>query len=135
MTAERTRITHVDELPPGRMREAILLGKPIVVANVDGSYVAFQNECLHAHVRLSEGRLEGDVVVCRWHQWRYRVTTGEALTDECPYASFTTFPVFVEGGEVFVGHDPLTRIRRRPMEELEGAGLASRSQTTRTEEP
>jgi nitrite reductase/ring-hydroxylating ferredoxin subunit len=116
----RTRVARADELEPGRMKEATLLGRPIVVANVDRRYVAFQNECLHARVRLSEGRLEGDVVICRWHQWRYRTTTGEVLSDESPYATFTTFETFVEDGELFVSHEPLTRICARPQPDHEG---------------
>ncbi len=131
MSGARTKVANVDEVPPGRMREATLLGKPVVVANVSGEYTVFQNECLHARVRLSEGRLEGDVVTCRWHQWQYRVTTGEALTDECPYATLTTFPVFVENDELFAGHEPKTRIRRRRSEDQSDGDSQSHRRTRR----
>lgn len=108
----RTRVTTIDQVPLGAMVEARLEGKPIVVANVDGELFAFPNACLHYGVRLSEGKLDGKVVTCRWHQWRYQLETGRVLSDESPYATFTTFPVVVESGEVFVLHEPRTRVAR-----------------------
>lgn len=108
----RTRVAEVDEVPPGCMREASILGKPIVVANVDDEFYAFQNACLHYQVRLSEGVLDHTTVTCRWHQWHYRIDTGQVLSDESEYATFTTFPVVVEGRDVWVIHEPKTRITR-----------------------
>jgi nitrite reductase/ring-hydroxylating ferredoxin subunit len=108
----RTRVAAVGEVPPGTMLEARLQGRPIVVANADGELFAFQNACLHYGVRLSEGCLDGQMVTCRWHQWRYHLGTGRVVSDESPYATFTTFPVVVESGEVFVEHEPRTRITR-----------------------
>lgn len=109
----RTLVGHVDELAPGTMKKASLGGKPIVVANVGNRFYAFQDSCLHYQVRLSEGVLEGPVVTCRWHQWQYRVDTGEVLSDESEYETFTTFPTVVEDDELYVLHEPATRIVRR----------------------
>ena len=109
-----TRVARAGDVPPGEMIPVTLLGRPIVVANLGDQLVAFQNECLHAHVRLSEGILDGDIVTCRWHQWQYCVRTGDVLTDESPYGTFTTFGVIVEDGDIFVEHRPKTRITVRP---------------------
>lgn len=109
----RTHVSAVDEVPPGTMRRASIAGKPIVVANVNDQFFAFQDACLHYQVRLSEGLLEGHVVTCRWHQWRYRIDTGEVLAEESDHATFTTFPTAVENGEIYVLHEPATRITRR----------------------
>lgn len=109
-----TRIGCLADVPPGTMIAAALEGRPIVVANLGDEVVAFQNSCLHAGVRLSEGLLNGAVVTCRWHQWRYCLRSGEVLTDESPYATFTTFPVDVRDGEMYVHHSPRTTITARP---------------------
>lgn len=98
------------------MLPTMLDGRPIVVANLGTDVVAFQNSCLHARVRLSEGLLQGDVVTCRWHQWQYCTRTGEVLTDESPYATFLTFPVHVMGDEILVEPIPKTKITARPVE-------------------
>lgn len=107
-------VGRADELPPGSMKEAIHLGRSIVVANIEGTYVAFQNSCLHYGVKLSDGTLNGDVVTCRWHQWRYCPLTGKVLTEESPYETLTTFTVHVIDGELLVEREPKTRIRPRP---------------------
>lgn len=112
--APRTCVGDLSDFPDATMRTARLGGRPVVLARVGDRIACFPDRCLHAHVRLSEGRLEGDVLTCRWHQWRYRLTTGEVLTEESPYSSFTTFPVSVEDGRVWVSHLPATRPQLRP---------------------
>lgn len=109
-----TRVGSTTDVPAGAMVPVTVEGRPLVVANIGDELVAFQDSCLHARVRLSEGLLAGDVVTCRWHQWQYCVRTGDVLTDESPYATFTTFPVLVDDGDVFVEHTPKTRITVRP---------------------
>ena len=54
-----------------------LLGRTILDRSVvlyrleDGTPVALQNRCCHRSFPLSEGRLEGDTLVCRYHGLRY----------------------------------------------------------------
>jgi nitrite reductase/ring-hydroxylating ferredoxin subunit len=96
------------------MKEAKLQGRSIVVVNLGDTYVAFPNACLHYQVRLSEGKIDGDVVTCRWHQWEYCVRTGDVLTDESPYATMVTFAVTEQDGELFVSPRPRTKITPRP---------------------
>lgn len=107
-------VARVDQVPPGTMKEARLRNRPIVVANVHGRLVAFQNRCLHYGIRLSDGVLAGSVLTCRWHQWRYDVCTGRMLTEESPYETFLTYPVIVQDDIVYVDPSPITRLRRRP---------------------
>ena len=112
--AELVKVARADDVPPGTMTEARVHGKAIVVANLGDEYVAFPNACLHYQVRLSEGRLDGDVVTCRWHQWQYCVRTGEVLTDESPYATMITLAVTERDGDLFVSKRPRTTITARP---------------------
>lgn len=109
-------VARVDQIPPGTMRQARLRNRPVVIANVDGRLVAFQNRCLHYGVRLSEGRLDGSVVTCRWHQWRYDVCSGRVLTEESPYETFLTYPAVIRDDVAFLDPRPLTRIRCCPDE-------------------
>lgn len=110
---EVTSVARAGDVAPGEMIPVVVQGRALVLANLGDEVVAFQNACLHAHVRLSEGLLDGDVVTCRWHQWRYCVRTGEVITDESPFGTFTTFGVVVEDGNIFVEHDPKTKITLR----------------------
>ena len=41
--------------------------------------VVIDNACPHAHGNLSGGTLEGTVVECPWHQWRFDLSRGVCL--------------------------------------------------------
>ena len=47
--------------------------------------------------------LDGDVVTCPWHGWRYNVKTGENAM--LPTAKVPTYQVKVEGNDVLVAVD------------------------------
>lgn len=53
-------------------------GKSIDVAvfNIDGQFYAISNTCIHKGAPLSKGFLEGDIVTCAWHGWKYCVKNG-----------------------------------------------------------
>ena len=53
-------------------------GKSIDVAvfNIDGRYYAISNTCIHKGAPLNKGFLEGDIVTCAWHGWKYCVKNG-----------------------------------------------------------
>ena len=82
----------------GRVVEAD--GKTLALFNVDGAFYALDNACAHRGGSLGEGDLEGTVVVCPWHAWRWDVKTGANVNN--PAVRMTCFPVSVDGGRVFV---------------------------------
>ena len=82
----------------GRVVEAD--GKTLALFNVDGAFYALDNACAHRGGPLGEGDLEGTVVVCPWHAWRWDVKTGANVNN--PAVRMTCFPVSVDGGRVFV---------------------------------
>jgi nitrite reductase (NADH) small subunit len=94
------RTIKVDELPPGTVRELYIEGKAVAVANVAGKIFAINNTCLHRGGPLGQGLLEGKVVTCPWHGWQFDVTTGRHCLN--PRIEHTTFPLKIEGDDVFV---------------------------------
>jgi nitrite reductase (NADH) small subunit len=75
-------------------------GKTLALFNVDGAFYALDNACAHRGGPLGEGDLDGTVVVCPWHAWRWDVKTGANVNN--PAVRMTCFPVTVDGGRVFV---------------------------------
>ncbi|HVL53368.1 MAG TPA: Rieske (2Fe-2S) protein [Vitreimonas sp.] len=111
------KVGHIDDAPPGQLFATTLSGKPLVVTNTGHEFVAFPDMCLHYRVRLSEGTLEDGVVTCRWHQWKYCPASGDVISDESPYATFTTFPVVVaDNGDLLVSPVPRTMTTVHPDE-------------------
>ena len=86
-------VLHVDALPPGQLKEVIVGGKAIAVANVGGEFYATTNSCPHAESPLAEGSLEGAKLTCSGHGWMYDVTTGVCLTN--PDVHLATYEIQV----------------------------------------
>jgi nitrite reductase/ring-hydroxylating ferredoxin subunit len=75
-------------------------GKTLALFNVDGAFYALENACAHRGGPLGEGDLDGTVVVCPWHAWRWDVKTGANVNN--PAVKMPCFPVSVDEGRVFV---------------------------------
>ena len=72
----------------------------ICIANVDGSYSAMDNFCLHRGGPLGQGMIENGKIVCPWHGWAWDPKTGEAEQD--PKARIAVYPLKIEDGELLV---------------------------------
>lgn len=93
-------VLHKDALAPGRIIEIIIGGTAIAIANVDGTFYATSNSCPHAGGPLGEGGLDGCVVTCPYHGWKFDVRDGSCQTN--PYAKVVTYPTRVVGSAVCV---------------------------------
>ena len=99
--AERVKIGEREALPPaGEAREFEIGERVICVANVNGEYSALDNVCPHRGGPLGQGFLEGDKLVCPWHGWQFNAKTG--AVEHAPGQKVATYPITVEGNEVFV---------------------------------
>jgi nitrite reductase/ring-hydroxylating ferredoxin subunit len=100
--SDYVRVATAGEIPPGRLKLVDVHGERVAVANVEGSFYAFADECTHDGGPLSEGDLEGEIVTCPWHFSRFNVRTGEII--ESPAEEVVeVFEVKVEGDDVYVG--------------------------------
>jgi nitrite reductase (NADH) small subunit len=97
--ANRIRLAAVADVPPGEGRVVEAQGKTLALFNVDGAFYAIDNTCIHRGGPLGEGDLEGRVVSCPWHAWRWDVTTGANVNN--PAVKVACFAVAVERGDVF----------------------------------
>ncbi len=93
-------VARLDQVPPGTGNSFTVGGKGVAVFNVDGAIYAIDNSCLHQGTSLGTGKLEGKVVTCRSHGWRYDVTTGSTMSS--PGYGVASYPVKVVDGRIFV---------------------------------
>jgi nitrite reductase/ring-hydroxylating ferredoxin subunit len=96
---KRVKVAETTELNPGEGKMVEVEGKSLALFNADGTYYAIDNTCLHRGGPLGEGELEGQVVTCPWHGWRYDVSTGANVNN--PAVKVACFPVTMEGTSVF----------------------------------
>jgi nitrite reductase/ring-hydroxylating ferredoxin subunit len=73
----------------------------ILLARTRRGITALQNVCPHEHRYLHEGELEGDVVVCPGHGWRFDAWTGHGLRPG--NAELRRYAVRVDAGRLSIG--------------------------------
>lgn len=99
--AHWVRVAAAGEVPAGEGRVVEAGGRTLAVFNVAGAYYAIDNACSHRGGPLGEGDLDGTVVACPWHAWRWDVTSGANVNN--PAVRVACFPVEVREGAVYVG--------------------------------
>ena len=103
MAERRVRVAVAEDVPVGQGRVVEAEGKVLALFNVDGAFYAIDNACIHRGGPLGEGDLEGRIVLCPWHAWRWDVTTGANANN--PAVKMACYQVIVEDGDVFVELD------------------------------
>ena len=94
------RVAAVADVPPGAGAVVQANGRLVALFNVDGTFYALDNTCLHRGGPVGEGELEGAIVTCPWHGFQYDVTTGRNVFD--PEVGLETFDVRVSDGDVLI---------------------------------
>jgi nitrite reductase/ring-hydroxylating ferredoxin subunit/multimeric flavodoxin WrbA len=83
----------------------------LAITFVNGEFGAISGVCNHAGGPLGEGRMDGDYIVCPWHNWKYHRQTGLGEPgyedDAAP-----SYEIRVQGGHLLVNLEP-QRPRKR----------------------
>jgi nitrite reductase/ring-hydroxylating ferredoxin subunit len=80
MGTEFKTATKTSEIPVGGITAIDVRGTRIAVANVGGTFYAFDDECSHEQCSLAEyGELAGTTLTCTCHGSEFDVRTGNVL--------------------------------------------------------
>jgi nitrite reductase (NADH) small subunit len=93
-------VARVGDLAPGKARQVTVGERWVGLFNVDGTYHAVDNLCLHRGGPLADGVIRGCTVTCPWHGWQFDVCTGALVQD--PRVGVTRHEARVIGDEVQV---------------------------------
>lgn len=74
--------------------------KMVAVFHCGGQYYAINDFCPHMGASLAGGYVEGEVVTCPWHAWRFRVTDGTWVDN--PKVCTASYEVRIAGDEIQV---------------------------------
>lgn len=72
------------DIPPGALVAVDVAGVRVSVANVGGTFYAFDDTCTHEQCSLAEGDLAGTTVTCMCHGAQFDVRTGQVLAPPAP---------------------------------------------------
>lgn len=94
------KVARAEDVAEGAGRPFLVDGRPVAVFRVGGRLYALEGTCPHRGGPLGEGTLQGNVLTCPWHGWRFEVDTGKCLV--VPDRTQPCYPVREEGGEIVV---------------------------------
>jgi toluene monooxygenase system ferredoxin subunit len=90
------------DLWPGEMRVVVVDGVQVLIANLDGEVVAYEDRCAHQGVPLSRGRLDRPscALTCSAHGWQYDLRTGAGINPKG--VALRRLPVKIDAGGIWV---------------------------------
>ncbi|MCI4371419.1 MAG: Rieske 2Fe-2S domain-containing protein [Thermoplasmata archaeon] len=90
------------DIPDGAVAGAVVNKRDLAIIRRGDVFYALDGTCTHEAGPLGEGSLDGDELVCPWHEGRYKIASGEANPDTDWVRDITSYPVKVEDGYVWV---------------------------------
>jgi nitrite reductase/ring-hydroxylating ferredoxin subunit/multimeric flavodoxin WrbA len=100
-------VGEVAELAKTPLQQILVGRRKVALSCVGGNFGAIHGACNHVGGPLGQGTLDGDYVVCPWHNWKFHRITGEGEPgfeeDRVPRFEFK-----VENGRLLVRDTPAT---------------------------
>lgn len=88
------------ELHEGTMKLIRAEGLPVLLIKQSGQIFAIDNRCPHMGCSFAGGTLDGMVIICPCHDWRFDLKTGEY--DKDPSMKLVTYEWKIESGKIMV---------------------------------
>jgi nitrite reductase (NADH) small subunit/3-phenylpropionate/trans-cinnamate dioxygenase ferredoxin subunit len=93
-------VAKVGDIAEGQAKAYPVGEKIIAIFHQNNVYHAIDDTCPHMGASLSDGFVEGGIVTCSWHAWRFRLSDG-AWADN-PRVSIGCYPVRILGDSIQV---------------------------------
>jgi nitrite reductase/ring-hydroxylating ferredoxin subunit len=95
-----------EDIPEGGMAVTKAGEKEVLLAKVQGEIYAIDNACGHSGYPLHQGKLDGYVVTCRWHDAKFDVRSGAVLAPGRDFRPIKRFRVAADvNGAVIIGEE------------------------------
>lgn len=95
------KVGSLGDFPAGSMKKVQVHDVDVLVANLSGKIYAIGDECTHRGCSLSEGTIEGTVVICPCHEGRFDLTTGKVIGPP-PKRDESSYEVQLQDSDVLV---------------------------------
>jgi nitrite reductase/ring-hydroxylating ferredoxin subunit/multimeric flavodoxin WrbA len=97
-----------DQLARQPLQQALAQKTRLALIYQEGQFSAVSGVCNHAGGPLGEGRLDGEYIVCPWHNWKFHCRTGlgEPGFEE---DAVPRYEVKVDNGHVWVNLEPSSK--------------------------
>lgn len=101
--ADFTKVAKVSEIGEGKTKLVEVNGEEIFLIKFQGEVYAYEERCPHEEGPLHEGWIEGNEIVCPWHEAKFEIKTGKVNpeTDWAP-RDIKKYEVEIEGDDILV---------------------------------
>lgn len=100
MNTSNVRVATWSELQDRQPAYALVAGVDLVLVRFDDQIRAFYGRCLHRGALLSDGRVEGQNLICGVHDWDYRLDSG--ISEYNNEEALPRFRAWLDDGGVWV---------------------------------
>jgi nitrite reductase/ring-hydroxylating ferredoxin subunit len=87
-------------LREGKLHPSFPLGLPVLIVRRGEELFAVENRCAHMGCPLTAGVLDGYILQCPCHDWRFDIRSG--ISVDAPELSIKTYAAHVLEGKVFI---------------------------------
>ncbi|PHR29028.1 MAG: hypothetical protein COA36_04935 [Desulfotalea sp.] len=99
------KIAKVTDFEDKYIKSYSIMGKKIgVIRQKDGQFFAIEVGCKHQRADLTEGEIDGLIVTCPRHHWKYDLVTGKCLNHES--VDLRRHALKIEAGDIFISLYP-----------------------------
>ena len=77
-----TVVGHLDDFEVAAMKMAKVDGHRLCIVRTSEGVFALDQACPHEGYGLTTGELDGDLITCAWHNWKFRVSDGRCVRGE-----------------------------------------------------
>lgn len=105
MPGDFVKAARVEDIADNAGKAVNVGDQSILICNTKEGFFAVENQCTHQLQELEGGKIRGCFIFCPLHGQRFNLKDGAPigqLTDK----PLKTFPVKIEGGEIFVSPVP-----------------------------
>ena len=73
---EWTAVCALRDLRVGRPSSFVVAGRAVAILRTKEACRAFSDRCPHNGLPLHDSSIDGTVITCRWHGWRFDLVNG-----------------------------------------------------------
>ena len=77
-----TVVGNLADLPEGSLKLIKVEGRRLCLVHTSSGVHALDNACPHEGYGLTTGELDGELLTCAWHNWKFRVSDGRCVLGE-----------------------------------------------------
>jgi nitrite reductase/ring-hydroxylating ferredoxin subunit len=75
-------VGHIDDLAVGSMKMVRVDDHRLCLVRTSEGVFALEHACPHEGYGMTQGSLDGNLITCAWHNWKFRVDDGECVVGE-----------------------------------------------------